>query len=772
MRLLRNLSIAGKLGLASLATLLLVGVLAWSVLSAMAAQRALDDRMSDAYAAERSVQKALVFVRGMRLASLESQFRQTPETVSDSATAADGDARRARDLLDELAAAADGDAQQALRRALASLDAYRSMIRRTAELRTEVLTERDTSFMTLQARFDSAVQAVRRGLPLEDLMPSEVEEMQEHLRLYQSAILTMRDATNRFLATGDNGLLEKVAAADASAEANLPGLLQARISDDFRETVNDMASAGKNMRQSARRLFDNAAALVEFIANQADPASAAVEAHLGAAVAQFGDRAGAAMEEATAGQMKARRDLLLLIGGIVVMLVLSGYVTAHAVGRPIAAMTHSVQRMAEGETDLAIGYAGRRDEVGRMAAALEVLRQAVRRAFLQSQMIEQIPVGVMTVDPEGAFPITYMNAETRRVLGLVQDRLPVPVDQVVGSSVDMFHRDPAHIRGLLSDPDRLPHRARIRLGAETLEVNVSALRAADGSYAGPMLAWHVTTAQARLSERFEQSVAGVVDVVGRSAEDMRQTATEMTGAAEASGRRLGVVASASRDATGNVQAVAASAEELAHSVEEIARQVAESAVIAGQAVSEAEATDRCVTGLSEAAARIGDVVKLIGDIAGRTNLLALNATIEAARAGEAGRGFAVVANEVKTLATQTAKATGEIAAQITAMQGATGQAVTALRSIAATIQRMNEIATAIAGAVEEQGAATQEIARAVQQAAAGTAEVDGNISEVTDAVQLTGTQANEVVGAAERLSEQSGRLSQEVAEFLRAMQAA
>ena len=190
------------------------------------------------------------------------------------------------------------------------------------------------------------------------------------------------------------------------------------------------------------------------------------------------------------------------------------------------------------------------------------------------------------------------------------------------------------------------------------------------------------------------------------------------------------------------------------------------------AVAEAQATDASVSGLSQAATRISAVVRLISDIAGRTNLLALNATIEAARAGDAGKGFAVVAGEVKNLATQTAKATEEIGGQITAMQDATSQAVTALRSIGATIQRMNDIATVIAGSVEQQGAATTSIAQAVQHAAAGTAEVNTNIAAVSLVVEETGDRAGGVLEAATAMSGQAATLSAEVEKFLVAVQRA
>jgi methyl-accepting chemotaxis protein len=182
--------------------------------------------------------------------------------------------------------------------------------------------------------------------------------------------------------------------------------------------------------------------------------------------------------------------------------------------------------------------------------------------------------------------------------------------------------------------------------------------------------------------------------------------------------------------------------------------------------------DARITDLSKAAERIGDVVNLITSIAEQTNLLALNATIEAARAGEAGRGFAVVAQEVKQLASETAKATKEIGGQIAGMQSATRDSVSAIKEISGTIGRISEIAATIAAAVEEQGAATQEIARNIQQASHGTTAVASNIVEVRKGASESGSASTQMLSSARALANDSNRLKLEMEKFLHTVRAA
>jgi methyl-accepting chemotaxis protein len=273
---------------------------------------------------------------------------------------------------------------------------------------------------------------------------------------------------------------------------------------------------------------------------------------------------------------------------------------------------------------------------------------------------------------------------------------------------------------------------------------------------------------AEASGRFHAIITSLSSASG----ELESTARVLSDNAGNTTRLATVVANASEDASNNVHSVASATEELASSVREISAQVQESNRIAASAVKQADETDARINALSQAANRIGDVIKLITSVAEQTNLLALNATIEAARAGEAGRGFAVVAQEVKALASQTAKATDEIGIQIAGMQTATQEAVGSIKMISSTIGKISEITSAISAAIEEQGAATQEISGNIQRTADGTSQVAGTIAEVSQGANQTGAASSQLLSSAKQLSVSTASLQTEIDGFLKSIAAA
>ena len=270
----------------------------------------------------------------------------------------------------------------------------------------------------------------------------------------------------------------------------------------------------------------------------------------------------------------------------------------------------------------------------------------------------------------------------------------------------------------------------------------------------------------QLAGEFEGSVGSIVSAIASAAQQTRASAETLSRSSAATSEQSTAVATAAEQASGNVQTVASAAEEMSSSIAEITRQVGRCSEVTSIAVEDVSNTDERVRQLTQSVSEIDKVLSLITAIAEQTNLLALNATIEAARAGEAGRGFAVVASEVKELASQTSRATHEIAGQIRGIQDSTEGTVGAIRTIGKTITDVQEIAAAIAAAVEEQSAATSEIARNIEEAAKGTIEVTSSITHVATAASETGQAGNDLLNAAQDLSDQSSALSRQVNGFL------
>lgn len=351
------------------------------------------------------------------------------------------------------------------------------------------------------------------------------------------------------------------------------------------------------------------------------------------------------------------------------------------------------------------------------------------------QMIDNMPINVMTADIHDDFKINYVNQTSLNTLKDVEEHLPIKVDDLLGSSIDVFHKAPEHQRALLRDPSNLPHRANIRVGPEVLNLTVSAIHNADGEYEGPMLSWSIITKNVKMAESVSQVVARMAD--------------KANGMDEASDNMVGLAKTAEELAV----SVAGAAEELNATVKEISSQLARSTARAQEASAQAAETNELVGRLDEAAQAIGGVVQVIEEIAEKTNLLALNATIEAARAGDAGKGFAVVASEVKDLANQTTTSTQEIKEQITTMQDIVTGTVSAIRDISSAIEELSGSFASIAAAVEEQSATT--------------ATVSKDIGGVQSASVNTGSAAEEVKQTAADLNEYSAELNEEIGNYLK-----
>jgi methyl-accepting chemotaxis protein len=781
LRMFRDLSVTVKLGLSIVGAITLLASVSWFALDRLAVLGAMQDDVAAQGEAARMVREGLLAAMELRVVSAALPQSQTIKLVNEGLERATQQHALARDAMAKARdMTMDASDRGLLDQALTSLDTTRDAVRHQAELRREMLTGRQKNLFQARPAFENALKTLMNEVASGGGMRSGVDAVSQgetfgamdanmpgsqEIAAYQLAMGRVFAGAVMFMATSNGAAANDVRDAALAADNSMAALRQSGTADAVKADAMVVETIGRGASQAAQTLIEQTRRLEGMTSGEVMQASQAMQHAVDAVVTSFSARARTMADLAIAGRREATWTLSCFVGVVAVLMLIMGTFIASLISGPIRRLTRSVEAIANGDTEAAIAGIEDRDEVGRMAQAVERLRGVMREAFVQAQMILEIPVGVMTAEAGGDHRIQYMNHEARRIMGTIRQYLPIAPEALEGQGISVLERAAGKTL-ILTDPALLPNRIRVELGEETLELRISALHDQRGGFVGPMVIWRQLTEQTRMAARFEQTVGTIARSVGDAASGMRDAARVMSDAAGEAGHRTMAVTTASEQAAAHVATAAAGAEELAASVGEIGRQVAESARIAGEAVEQARTTDRSVGGLSEAASKIGDVVNLISDIAARTNLLALNATIEAARAGDAGRGFAVVASEVKNLATQTAQATKGIAAQIETMRDATGQAATALRSIGGTISRMNEIAVAIAGAVEEQSAATREIAQAVQQAAMGTTEVNDNIVVVNEAVTDTGSRAGAVLEAATALTGQAEALTTEVSRFL------
>jgi len=474
------------------------------------------------------------------------------------------------------------------------------------------------------------------------------------------------------------------------------------------------------------------------------------------------------------------------------------------------------------------GVFGPHNEVLGYVVNWEDVSQRLRNEYEQSRlssMLDNAPTNVMMADRD--LKIIYVNPASLATLRKLERHLPVKPENTVGSLIDVFHKDPAYQRKILSNDKNQPVRANIKIGPEIADLLVTAIYDQNKNYLGPMVTWELITdkleaerkiqeageRERRQADELQTKVEGILDVVNSasrgdltreiqvkgtdsigqmgeglskflanlrhsvsSISEMAQTlasssrqltavSQQMASNAEETAAQANVASAAAEQVSKNVTTVATGAEEMGASIREIAKNTNEAARVATSAVSVAEKTNNTVAKLGESSAEIGNVIKVITSIAQQTNLLALNATIEAARAGEAGKGFAVVANEVKELAKQTAKATEDISRKIEAIQSDTKGAVDAIGQIGKIINQINDIQNAIASAVEEQTATTGEISRNVAEAAKGSNEIAQNITGVAQAARSTTEGASNTKDSADGLSKMAMELQQLVSQF-------
>ena len=767
--MLKRLSVAAKLTISACWTVCLLLALVFVLRSNVVDLSATQNEAIRVSVAEQHIRSAQLDAAAMRTTSMELQLQQTDYNVTQTLARA---VAKSDALLGHLrqASAVLPQGGRDLQQQTDVVTDLVTALRKEAELRSQLLAARNGSLWSLHEALDTGAGQLRAKLALERLTSPEINDAMAALASFQASMDMVRYATMSFLATGRTRYARQTNEAMVLGRANLSQLQALQPGSSIAGDLRRLTLQQDEFEAVATELLQSTENMERQVSVEVERANAGLTVTLEAAAGDL-MRMGTLMSvDSAAARSRLMASGLYLTGATLILLIISNIIVLRSVVGPVRALTRLMQAMARGEVSAAVRHGGRRDEIGQMMQALETLRQSVETAFVQSQIIEQLPTGVLTLRPGDGLRIGYVNPEARRLLGKGASELPCAPEMLVGQGVDFLRS--SKLAQISQARQSLPCVERIFIGAEAFDLGISALSHAEHARPGLMLTLLPRSDQVNLLNRFESSIALFAGGLSHSSIAVRDTAASMQAAAVECLQRTTAVATATNEAAADVSQVSNVIEGLAASIGDVTLKIEQAVSTASRAASDATLADDSVDGLGEAADRIGGIVRLIGTIADRTKMLALNATIEAARAGESGRGFAVVATEVKALALEAAAAAHNVSIHVTAMQLTARQTIEVLQGVASAIRHMSELASGTLAQVGTQQIALEAIVAGVRNAAVGARAITVNVGGVRELVSYTDGKAREVLDATTALSQQASVLTAEASVFLDAVQAA